>query len=79
MYAFGLPDRVFGTSVWLLCILFVCVTFVTLTNRDKAGDRGDGGQGYPLPLPGQDTRKATPKQIFLFFQANFFYFFYPTP
>lgn len=43
-----------GASIWLVCVSCMCVTFVTLTNRDKTGDRGDGGQGYPLPLPGRN-------------------------
>ena len=33
MYVFGLPDRLlrgfFMASIWLLCVSFVCVTFIT--------------------------------------------------
>ena len=49
-----------------LCMLLTCI-------------RGDNGQGYPLPLLGHDTRKATPEQIFFIFPSKFFIFFLPYP
>ena len=57
MYAFGLPDRLLR-GFYMAFVCFVCVCDVH--HLDKRGlcmlltcIRGDNGQGYPLPLPGQ--------------------------
>lgn len=46
---------------------FLCVTFVTYTNGDKAGDRGDSGQGYPSPFQGRTHERLPPSKFFIFF------------
>ena len=60
-------------------VCFVCLCDVHHIDKRglcmlMAGGTRDNGQGYPLPLSGRDTRKATPKQIFFIFPSKFFIF-----
>ena len=61
-----------------MCVSFVCVTFVTLTNwciyaSDVYQGRGMA-KGTPSPFWGRATVRLPPSNFFLFFRANFLFF-----
>lgn len=83
MYAFGLPDRLLrGFYMAFVCFVCVCdvhhvdkrvwICFYVYQGRGMA-------KGTPSPFQGRATVRLPPSNFFLFFQANFFIFFYPTP